>query len=167
MKKNSLVLILHNIRSAHNVGSIFRTADGVGVNEIILSGYTPAPAKGGVLYLTDADKALKKTALGAEEYVPWKKYISLSYILNRLKKDGYSIVALEQNDASIDYRQYHPVKKKHIAFIVGNEVLGIDAKILKQCDTVVEIPMRGKKNSLNVAVATGIALYQIMSTIEE
>ncbi len=166
-KQKQLVLILHNIRSAHNVGSMFRTADGAGVSEIILSGYTPVPAKSDALYLTDADKALKKTALGAEEYVPWKKYVSLSHVLDRLKKNGYSIIALEQNDASIDYRQYRPTKRKCTVLIVGNEVLGIDANILKRCDTVIEIPMCGKKNSLNVAVATGIALYRIMSTMEE
>jgi len=166
-ERKKMVLILHNIRSAHNVGSMFRTADGAGVGEIILSGYTPVPAKSDALYLTDADKALKKTALGAEAYIHWKKYVSLTRVLDRLKKNGYTVIALEQNTGSIDYRKYHPVKKNGIALIVGNEVLGVDAKILEQCDTVIEIPMRGKKNSLNVAVATGIALYQIMSTIEE
>lgn len=158
------ILILHNIRSAHNVGSMFRTADGAGVDEIILSGYTPVPAKQDALYLTDADKALKKTALGAEESVSWKKVASLTRLFTRLKKAGYEIVALEQNKRSIDYQKYYP--KKSVALIVGNEVLGVDTKTLKRCDVILEIPLYGKKNSLNVSVATGIALYQIISTLK-
>lgn len=164
--ENSLILILHDIRSAHNVGSMFRTADGAGVNQIILSGYTPVPPKQDALYLTDADKALKKTALGAEESVPWKKVSSLTRVINQLKKDGYEIVALEQSQGSVEYAAYAPSKTKQ-ALLVGNEVLGVLKKVLKQCDVVIEIPMRGKKNSLNVSVATGIALYQIMSTIRK
>ncbi|MBP9698076.1 MAG: hypothetical protein KBD65_02715, partial [Candidatus Moranbacteria bacterium] len=85
-KRPKLILVIHNIRSAHNVGALFRTADGAGVEEIILSGYTPLPPKKDALYLTDADKALKKTALGAEESVPWKKASSLTKILTDLKK---------------------------------------------------------------------------------
>lgn len=164
--ENSLILILHDIRSAHNVGSLFRTADGAGVDQIILSGYAPIPPKQNALYLTDADKALKKTALGAEESVPWKKVASLTRAINQLKKDGYEIVALEQSLESIEYTAYAPKKSKQ-ALIVGNEVTGVLKKVLEQCDVVLEIPMRGKKNSLNVSVATGIALYQIMSTMEE
>ena len=143
---------------------MFRTADGAGVNEIVLSGYSPVPPQKNALYLTDADKALKKTALGAEETVPWKKAASLSRLLSRLKKEGYEIVALEQDEGSVDYRECRP--KERVALIVGNEVDGVDEKILKQCDVILEIPMRGKKNSLNVSVATGIALYQIIGTIE-
>jgi len=162
--EKKIVLILHNIRSAHNVGAMFRTADGAGIDEIILSGYTPAPPKKGALYLTDADKALRKTALGAEESVPWRKIISPTRFLNQLKKDAYETVALEQAEGSVDYRIYQP--KKNVALIVGNEVVGVEKKVLKQCDTILEIPMRGKKNSLNVSVATGIALYQISSTMK-
>lgn len=164
-KDGKLVLVLHDIRSAHNVGAMFRTADGAGVSEIILSGYTPCPPKIGALYLTDADKAMKKTALGAEESLLWKKVASLARLLNRLKKDGYEIAALEQDKESIDYRKYRP--KKNVALVVGNEVLGVDTKTLKHCDVVLEIPMYGKKNSLNVSVATGIALYQIITTMKK
>lgn len=160
-----IVLVMHNIRSAHNAGSMFRTADGAGVTEIILSGYTPCPPKKDVLYLTDADKAMKKTALGAEISVPWKKVASLSHCLTRLKGEGYDVVALEQSEKSISYRKYKP--SPMVALLVGNEVGGVDKKILKRCDAVLEIPMRGKKNSLNVSVAAGIALYQITSTIEK
>ena len=162
---NSLILILHDIRSAHNVGSMFRTADGAGVDEVVLSGYSPVPPKKDALYLTDADKALRKTALGAEESMAWKKVASLTRLVNQLRKEGYEIVALEQATGSIDYRQYRG--KHKVALIVGNEVGGVVEKVLKNCDTILEIPMRGKKNSLNVSVATGIALYQILSTIKK
>lgn len=162
---NSLILILHDIRSAHNVGSMFRTADGAGVDEIVLSGYSPVPPKKDALYLTDADKALQKTALGAEESMVWKKVTSLTRLVNQLRKEGYEIVALEQATGSIDYRQYRG--KHKVALIVGNEVGGVAGKVLKNCDVILEIPMRGKKNSLNVSVATGIALYQILSTIKK
>jgi len=164
-KKHGLLLVLHDIRSAHNVGSMFRTADGAGVDEIILSGYTPVPPKSEALYLTDADKALKKTALGAEESVSWSKVASLPRLITRLKKDGYEIVALEQATGSVDYRQYRP--KQKVALLVGNEVGGVAAKVLARCDVILEIPMRGEKNSLNVSVATGIALYQIIGTMKK
>ncbi|MDP2838388.1 MAG: RNA methyltransferase [Candidatus Moranbacteria bacterium] len=163
--QKSLILVIHNIRSAHNVGALFRTADGAGVGSIVLSGYTPVPPKQDALYLSDADKALKKTALGAENTVPWKMVSSLTKTLNQLKKEGYQIVALEQHKKSIDYRRYRPTG--HVALMVGNEVTGVDSRVLKRCDWIVELPMRGQKNSLNVAVAAGIALYQIISTIEK
>lgn len=159
-----MILILHNIRSAHNVGAMFRTADGVGVSEIILSGHTPTPPKADALHLTDADKALRKTALGAEKFVPWKKVATLLPLLKDLKRTGFELVALEQALGSVDYRDYRP--SKNVALIVGNEVRGVDSRILKRCDVIVEIPMRGRKNSLNVSVATGIALYRITSTME-
>ena len=162
--KRKLVLVVHNVRSALNVGALFRTADGAGVDRIILTGYTPVPPKGNTLYPTKAEKELVKTALGAEKSILWEKSVSLSKVLVRLRQEKFEIVALEQSKKSIDYQKYIP--KKHIALVIGNEVRGVDIKILKQCDIVIEIPMRGKKNSLNVSVATGIALYQIMSTIE-
>lgn len=166
MKKNSLVLIIHNVRSAHNVGALFRTADGAGVKQVFLTGYTQAPSEESAQYLiTKADKELAKTALGAEKSVPWEKSASLKWPLVMLRKAGFAIVALEQCERSIDYRKY--ASKSSVALIVGNEVRGIDAKILKQCDAVIEIPMRGGKNSLNVSVAAGIALYQIRGTMEK
>lgn len=161
----SLLLVLHDIRSAHNVGSMFRTADGAGVNEIILSGYSPVPPKKEALYLTDADKALRKTALGAEDTVPWKKVASLTRCINQLKKGGYQIVALEQAEGSIGYQQYQPPAK--VALIVGNELTGVEKKILDRSDVIIELPMHGAKNSLNVSVATGIALYQIIATMKK
>lgn len=165
MKRKSLVLIIHNVRSAHNVGALFRTADGAGVTHIILTGYTPAPPKKDALSLTAAEKAFQKTALGAGEHMPWKKSAALGKILSALRKEGYEIVALEQHATGTDYRKYVP--QSSVALIVGNEVRGVDAKVLRQCDAIIEIPMRGKKNSLNVSVAAGIALYQIASTMEK
>lgn len=163
-RKRELVLIIHNIRSAHNVGSLFRTADGAGVTRIFLTGYTPVPPKQGALILTTAEKALKKTALGAEESVLWKKSVSLKKVIDILRKERFSIVALEQDEKSIRYDAYMP--ESSVALIVGNEVLGVDKKVLKQCDAVIEIPMRGKKNSLNVSVSGGIALYQLANTMK-
>lgn len=177
MENRDVLLVLHDIRSAHNVGSMFRTADGAGLARnasrsdaggsvsIYLSGYTPCPPREDALYLTDADKAFRKTALGAESTVPWKKVVSLPRLMTRLKQEGYALVALEQAPGSIDYREYRSNGK--VALIVGNEVEGVASKILKRCDVILEIPMRGKKNSLNVSVATGIALYEIVSTIEK
>lgn len=164
-EQKRLVLVIHNVRSALNVGALFRTADGAGVKQIFLTGYTPTPSKKNAVRLTKAEKELAKTALGAEKNVPWKKSVSLGSILAVLRKEKFAIVALEQYEKSIDYLEYVP--KSSVALIVGNEVRGVDARILKRCDTIVEIPMYGKKNSLNVSVAGGIALYQIKGTMEK
>lgn len=164
-EEKKCVLIIHNIRSAHNVGSLFRTADGAGVDEILLSGYSPVPAKKGALYLSDAEKALKKTALGAEESVPWKKARSLKSALVTLKKQGYEIVALEQAEKSIWYNRYTP--QGNVALLIGNEVTGVEQKDLAQSDVILEIPMHGQKNSLNVSVASGIVLYHIAGKIKK
>ncbi|MDD2766771.1 MAG: RNA methyltransferase [Candidatus Moranbacteria bacterium] len=162
-EQQKCVLIIHNVRSAHNVGSLFRTADGAGIDYIFLTGYTPKPSKKSSVFTTKAEKELTKTALGAEESVPWKKSSSLSAVLATLREEGYEIVALEQSSKSVNYKAYIP--KEKVALIVGNEVLGVDIKILKQCDVILEIPMWGKKNSLNVSVAGGIALYHISSIL--
>jgi tRNA G18 (ribose-2'-O)-methylase SpoU len=151
------VLILHNIRSAHNVGAIFRTADAAGVGEVYLTGYTPAP----VDRFGRAQKEIHKTALGAEGHLTWKKETRPMPLIAKLRKEGYTAVALEQAPGSISYRS---VKSKgKMALVVGNEVRGLSRKILDVCDIIIEIPMRGKKESLNVSVATGIALFQLFN----
>lgn len=160
-----MILILDNIRSAHNVGAIFRTADGAGVEKLYLIGITPQPPKN-ELYLSDAEKTLKKTALGAEKTVAWKHTKTLTPLLKHLKDKGYVLVALEQSDKSVDYREYQPHSSK-VALIIGNEVEGVDQKVLEKVDAILELPMRGKKNSLNVAVACGIALYHLSATMEK
>ncbi|HAV11264.1 MAG TPA: RNA methyltransferase [Candidatus Moranbacteria bacterium] len=159
-----LIVIAHNIRSAHNIGSIFRTADGVGAAKIYLTGYSPSPAKENAPYLTDAQKMIAKTALGAEKNVEWEKAVSIGKLLEKLKKEGVKIVALEQDEESIDYGRFVP--QSDVALIVGNEPKGIDKRILKKCDAIVEIPMRGKKKSLNVSVAFGVVAYEICGKIK-
>ena len=160
----SFIIIAHNIRSAHNIGSIFRTADGAGVDKIFLTGYTPVPATADTVYLTRAHKDLAKTALGADKSVSWESVEDIFGVLQKLKAQGYAIVSLEQAQGSIDYRSYQPVKD--IVLIVGNEVEGVDEALLQQCDDILEIPMRGNKNSLNVSVAFGIAAFEIRSKLE-
>jgi 23S rRNA (guanosine2251-2'-O)-methyltransferase len=153
------ILILDNIRSTHNVGAIFRTADAVGVSLIYLVGYTPAPVDRFGKMRSD----VAKSALGAEQTVPWKQVKSISGLITSLKKKGYCIVALEQSSNSISYTKVKRlVGKKPIALIVGNEVDGVSEKTLTKCDIVMELPMRGIKESLNVSVATGIALYELV-----
>ncbi len=155
-KSQDSVLILPDIRSAINVGAIFRTADAVGVSKIYLTGYTPRPTD----RFGRRQKDITKSALGAETWVPWEYKESLSTLIKELKQDGFTIIALEQDKKAIDYRKIKIPNK--VAVILGREVEGIDKKILKQCDKVVYIPMYGKKESLNVSVATGVALFRIL-----
>ena len=158
-----LTLVLHNIRSAHNIGSMFRTADGAGISRILLTGYTMSPADDDAVCLTRAQKDLAKTALGAERSVPWQRSDTLADAVERLKSDGYVIVALEQAARSIPYNEYAP-EHGRVALIVGTEVDGLADTELALADRVIEIPMRGIKESLNVSVAAGIAMYAIMGS---
>lgn len=150
-------LVLHNIRSAHNVGSMFRTADAAGVGRIILSGYTPGPTDPRGKERRD----FVKVSLGAETFVPYSRTKQLSTVLKKLKAEGYTVVAVEQSKNAVSVFDYRP-KSKKLAVVMGNEVRGINKQNLKYCDTVVEIPMQGKKESLNVAVACGIALFTLL-----
>jgi 23S rRNA (guanosine2251-2'-O)-methyltransferase len=155
-------LILPKIRSAHNVGAMFRTADAFGVDKIWLTGYTPVPPK----------PQIDKVSLGAEQWVPWEKRQYLKPVLRQLKKEGFQIVALEQTQESVDIadavetRQCLVSTMLGIALIVGNEVTGVRKDILKMCDAVVHIPMQGMKESLNVSVAAGIAMHAINSKLQ-
>ena len=151
------ILILHNIRSVENVGAMFRTADAAGVNKIYLTGYTPAPLDRFGRKRGD----LAKSALGAEEFVPWEQKKNISPLLVKLKGEKFLIIGIEQAKNSIDYKKVK-LKSKN-AFIVGAEVTGIPKTVLQKCDVVAEIPMRGKKESLNVSVALGIALFRILN----
>ena len=154
------VLIIHNVRSAANVGSMFRTADGAGIQEIWLTGYTPSPAKPSQKYLTKAEKSLAKAALGAEYFVAWRKNSSIGDVITRLRSTGHCIIGLEQDKQSRPLASIIEENENvSFALIVGNEVRGLDRRILEQCDAIGELPMYGKKNSLNVSVACGIALY--------
>jgi len=154
-----IILILHNIRSAENVGSIFRTSDAAGVFKIYCAGYTPAP----VDKFGRKQNKIKKTALGAEETVLWEKVKDIGSIIKKLKKEGFFIAAIEQNKKAIDYRfiNGNNSSTSKIAFVFGNEKKGISGAILNKCDEIREIPMRGKKESLNVSVAVGIVLFSL------
>lgn len=154
-KNQENILILHNIRSVENVGAMFRTADAAGISEIYLTGYTPAP----IDRFGRKRKDLAKSALGAEEYVKWEQKKSLPTLMRGLKQEGFYFIAIEQDKKSVDYKKIK-IKSKN-AFLVGTEVSGIPKSILKKCDVIAEIPMRGKKESLNVSVALGIALFRI------
>jgi tRNA G18 (ribose-2'-O)-methylase SpoU len=155
-----IYLILHNIRSQHNVGSIFRTADGAGVKKIFLTGYTPKP----VDEFGKVKSEIHKTALGAEETIEWEYCRDIGKLIHRFRKKKYSdehifLVGLEQTETAVDFKKFKP--KFPLVLIAGNEIRGISEKILEKCDAVIKIPMRGKKESLNVSVAVGIALYAI------
>ena len=150
-------VILDNIRSVHNVGSIFRTSDAAGINEIFLCGYTPQP----VDRFNRPRKDLAKVALGAEKTIPWKYFEDVKECINELKKGGYTILAIEQAPNSVDYKNVKLPEK--VAFIFGNESLGIEKEILDLCDIIVEIPMLGEKESLNVSVSAGIALFRMLN----
>lgn len=150
-----ICLVLHNIRSTHNVGSIFRTADAVGVSKIYLSGYTPAP----VDRFGRSRGDIAKAALGAEKMVEWEQVKDLADLIFKLKKQKFIILGVEQDKKSIDYRKVKVGRKNLL--ILGNEVDGIENEILDQCDEIIEIPMRGEKESLNVSVAAGIVLFGI------
>lgn len=147
-------LIIHDIRSAHNVGSLFRTADGMGVSKIFLTGYTPAPLD----RFGRKDAKIAKVSLGAEDTVPWEKK-EIHELIRELKRNAVEVAALEQTPHSILLNDYHPTGAT--ALIVGNEVDGIPDEILSASDVAVEIPMRGKKGSLNVSNAAAIALYRL------
>lgn len=146
-------VIAADVRSVHNVGSFFRTCDAAGVSVLYLCGITPSPLD----RFGRVRQDVHKTALGAEHSVPWKYEASVKELILRLKEEGYAICALEQSAHSIDYRTYESHKK--VALVVGNEPTGLSEEILSLCDVHLEIPMCGEKESLNVSVALGIALY--------
>lgn len=153
-----LYLILHDIRSVENVGSIFRTADGAGVDKIFLTGYTPSP----IDRFGRKRKDMAKVALGAEESVPCESVADLKKLIGQLKKEKLKIVALEQDKKSVDYKKASKIlKNSSCALILGNEVNGIPKNILKMSDLIIEIPQKGKKESLNVSVAAGIAIFSL------
>lgn len=158
-----IIVIAHNIRSTHNIGAIFRTSEGFGVNKIILSGYSPYPKTPDdtrLPHITDKLTAqIHKTALGAEEMVPFE-YQEIPN-LQQLKADGFCIVGLEQDSRATLLQNY--IVPSKIALLLGEEVDGISPDLRNQCDELLEIPMKGEKESFNVSVAAGIALY-VLST---
>ncbi|MEI7424991.1 MAG: RNA methyltransferase [Candidatus Staskawiczbacteria bacterium] len=143
-------VICDNIRSLENVGSIFRTSDALGVSKIFLCGITGTPPQ----------HKISKTALGAEETIPFEYYKQTSRLIDKLKKEKIQVVALEQDKKSVSYNKFKP--HFPIALLIGNEVKGVSKTILKKCDKIIELPMKGKKESLNVSVSFGIAGYEII-----
>lgn len=177
-----IVLLAYNIRSTHNVGSIFRTAEGFGVQKIILTGYTPYPdltlcagapncAYGSAPESYDPrlphireklTRQIHKTALGAEALVPFEYYDELdTWLAANKDSDRLPVIALEQTDSSLSLRTFRAPKA--FALLIGEEVNGIEKRYLESCDTALEIPMHGQKESFNVSVATGIALFHLSS----
>lgn len=159
-----IIVIAHNIRSTHNVGAIFRSGEGFGVSKIILSGYTPYPLTQNDPRLPHISRKLTdqihKTALGAEEIVPFEYQEHPDIAV--LKTIGYTIVGLEQDERSVMLPDYRPPEK--LVLVLGEEVQGITNDMRDVCDDLIEIPMVGKKESFNVSVATGIALYALTIT---
>ena len=160
--KKKFYLILPNIRSAHNVGAMFRTADAFGVDKLFLVGYTATPPK----------PQIDKVALGAELWIPWAGRKDLRRLIVSLQKKDIMVLALEKSDRSISLENFGKVwkkesnNKKGIALIVGNEVTGVPLEIQEKCDAVVHIPMQGRKESLNVSVAAGVGMYALSTLIQ-
>lgn len=162
-----IVLIAHNLRSCHNVGSLLRTAEGLGVTEVILSGYTPYP-----LMVADRrlpheaaklDKQIRKTALGAELAQTWRQADDISQVLSQLRSDGFRLAAVEQASGSVALPAFQPPDK--LALLVGREVEGVEAEVLAMVDEILEIPMFGRKESFNVVQAAAMALYHCRFTV--
>lgn len=152
---SELKVILHNIRSLHNVGSTFRSCDAFGVSELLLSGYTPCPPR----------PEINKTAIGAEEFVKWSSWDNVSEMCSSLKKEGYTLVGLEQTTNSIQLPDFDAKAYPKLCLIMGNEVTGIDDDILSCIDHFISIPQYGQKHSLNVSVAAGVMLYALLEKL--
>ena len=148
-----LTILLDNIRSAWNVGSIFRTSDGLGVSKLYLCGITPTPE----------NEAIRKTSLGAEETVAWEYSRNALETANKLRSDGHILIAVEQDERAKSIESFRELSYKKVALVVGNEVTGVDPELLDSCDHIVHIPMHGQKRSFNVEVAVAIAAYALRS----
>ena len=153
MQSPEIRILLSNIRSAHNVGAIFRTADGAGVSKIYLGGYTPAPID---RFGRDVDEIIK-TSLGATQTVAWEAAHDERALIETLKSEDYAVVSVEQHERSVAYTTF--TLQKPTLFIFGNEIDGVSEELILLSDLVVEIPMHGVKESLNVSTATGIILF--------
>ncbi|MBM3231542.1 RNA methyltransferase [Candidatus Peregrinibacteria bacterium] len=148
----SIILVAHNIRSLWNVGALFRTSDCFAIEKLILSGYTATPER----------REISKTAIGAEQWIPWEACDDPLALLGEYRDKGWRIVALEQSERSTVLSDYRPADKTLL--VVGHEVLGVPKELLQLCDDVIAIPMHGRKESLNVSVAAGIALHHLRNS---
>ena len=159
---SDIVLIAHNLRSCHNVGSLLRTAEGLGVSKVYLVGYTPYPLGTGNDHrlpheAVKIDKQIHKTALDAEKQIAWEHHDSIDSVFKTLHQEGFAIFAVEQTDSSITLPTFTPPAK--IALLVGREVEGVETEVIAACDGALEIPMFGQKESFNVVQAAAMALY--------
>lgn len=153
-EKNKIIVVLENIRSMQNVGSVFRTADAFLIEGIYLIGYTPQPPH----------RDIHKTALGATETVHWKYFSKTEDAIEELKTNGFAVYGIEQVESSISLEQFKRNSSDKIALIFGNEAMGVEAETLKQCDGCIEIPQLGMKHSLNISVAAGVVLWEMVRT---
>lgn len=153
VKKNNIFhgVLLDNIRSAWNVGSILRSADGFGFEHVYLCGITPTPD----------NEAVSKTSLGAEDYLPWSYHKDAVKLTAGLKKEGWRVIALEEGEGAKEIGRRSNVNSKKTVLVLGSEVTGVDPELLNQCDEILSIPMRGQKRSLNVAIAFSVAAYAL------
>jgi 23S rRNA (guanosine2251-2'-O)-methyltransferase len=156
-KKISIVIILDNVRSMHNVGSIFRTADAFLIQSLMLCGYTPRPPH----------RDIHKTALGATETVTWEYHPSILDVLKQLKAEGFSIYAVEQAVGSVLLQELDIKRDDKIALIFGNEVEGVQDEVISICDKCIEIPQSGMKHSLNISVAAGITIWELYKRLTD
>jgi tRNA G18 (ribose-2'-O)-methylase SpoU len=155
--KTPIVLVLDNVRSMHNVGSVFRTADGFLLQGIVLCGYTPVPPH----------RDIQKTALGATETVEWQYFPTTLEAVKALREAGYTILAIEQAESSVMLDAFVPADGKPLALVFGNEVSGVDAAVMKEADGCIEIPQQGMKHSLNISVSTGIVVWDIFVKLKK
>lgn len=154
-EKFPVVAVLENIRSMHNVGSVFRTADAFLIEAIYLCGYTAQPPR----------KEIEKTALGATDTVSWKYFSSAKDAIRELKNNGFKVFAVEQADKSVSLQKLQEMQINKIAVVFGNEVTGVETETILLCDGCIEIPQFGMKHSLNISVAAGIVLWEVVKTL--
>lgn len=159
--KKQIFVVLENIRSAQNVGAIFRTADACGVSKIFLIGYTPDPQDRFGRPRSD----IAKSALGAEQNIPWEHFKTSEEFIAYTKQENIFLVSVEQDKNSIDYKDFDlsKIKQEKTAFVFGNEVDGVSKEMLQNSDKIIEIPMVGKKESLNVSVTAGVVLFRVLN----
>lgn len=165
--KRKIYLLAIDIRSTHNVGAFLRTAEGLGIEEVFLCGYTPYPKLDNdnrPPYLAEQiERRINKTALGAEKTQKWSYFADCSSLIKKLKSNKVQVIALEQNEKSIDITKFH--LDSDIAIIAGNETEGLDKQILDQANYILEIPMAGNKESFNVSVAVAMSLFYLKNML--
>lgn len=161
MDKKEVYVVLENIRSAQNVGAIFRTADACGISKIFLVGYTPTPLD----RFGRARKDIAKSALGAEKDISWEHFSNSKEFIEKTKEENIFLVSVEQDKNSIDYKDFElkEVGERPVAFVLGNEVEGVSKEMLDTSNKIIEIPMVGKKESLNVSVTAGVVLFRVLN----